>query len=134
MGIVAVVGIILGNGAYMIGEQLLGFYTTDPQVVQFGMNRLAIISTSYFLCGMMDVMVGSIRGLGYAIMPMIVSLLGACALRVVWILTIFQLYRTQFSLYISYPISWALTLAIHLVCYLVVRKKVLGKLKAEANT
>ncbi len=133
MSIVAVVGIALGNGAYMIGEQLLGFYTTDPQVVQFGMNRLAIISTSYFLCGMMDVMVGSIRGLGYAIMPMIVSLMGACALRVVWILTIFQMYRTQFSLYISYPISWLLTLAIHLICYLVVRKKVFSKLKAEES-
>lgn len=133
MGIVAVVGIVLGNGAYLIGEHLLGFYTTDPQVVQFGMNRLAIIATCYFLCGMMDVMVGSIRGLGYAVMPMIVSLLGACALRVVWILTIFQIYRTQFSLYISYPISWALTLTIHLICYLVVRKKVFAKLKAEES-
>ena len=95
------------------------------------MNRLAIISTMYFICGWMDVMVGSIRGLGYAIMPMVVSLLGACALRVVWIFTIFQIFHTQFSLYISYPISWSLTFTVHLICYLVVRKKVFAKLSAD---
>ncbi len=130
LGLVAVVGFIIGNGAYLFGETLLGFYTTDPQVVQFGMNRLAIISTSYFICGLMDVMVGTIRGLGFAIMPMIVSLLGACALRVVWILTIFQMYHTQFSLYISYPISWIITVAAHMVCYFVVRKKAFEKMNA----
>lgn len=128
LGLVAVVGLIIGNGAYIFGETLLGFYTTDPEVVQFGMNRLAIISTMYFLCGMMDVMVGTIRGLGFAVMPMIVSLLGACALRVVWIFTIFQMFHTQFSLYISYPISWAVTFAAHLICYLAVRKKAMEKM------
>ncbi|MBQ8598767.1 MAG: MATE family efflux transporter [Oscillospiraceae bacterium] len=132
LGIVFVVGAVIGNAAYFFGENLLGFYTTDPQVVAYGMNRLAIISTTYFLCGLMDVMVGSIRGLGYAVMPMIVSLLGACALRVVWILTIFQLYHTQFSLYISYPISWIVTFLVHLICYIVVRKKAFAKMKAEA--
>lgn len=132
LGIVFVVGAVVGNAAYFFGENLLGFYTTDPQVVAYGMNRLAIISTTYFLCGLMDVMVGSIRGLGYAVMPMIVSLLGACALRVVWILTIFQLYHTQFSLYISYPISWIVTFLVHLICYIVVRKKAFAKMQAEA--
>ena len=126
-GLVIAVGVVLGNGAYLAGEFLLGFYTTDPQVVAYGMNRLAVVSTMYFLCGMMDVMVGSIRGLGYAIMPMIVSLMGACVFRVVWIFTVFQMYHTQFSLYISYPISWTITFSVHLVCFLVVRKKVLGK-------
>ena len=129
MVLVTVVGILIGNGAYLFGETLLGFYTTDPQVIQYGMNRLVTISTMYFICGMMDVMVGSIRGLGFAIMPMIVSLLGACALRVVWILTIFQMFHTQFSLYVSYPISWTVTLIAHLVCYLIVRKKVFAKLQ-----
>lgn len=132
LGIVFVVGAVIGNAAYFFGENLLGFYTTDPQVVAYGMNRLAIISTTYFFCGLMDVMVGSIRGLGYAMMPMIVSLLGACALRVVWILTIFQLFHTQFSLYISYPISWIVTFLVHLTCYIVVRKKAFDKMKAEA--
>ena len=134
LGIVTVVGAVIGNLVYLFGEFFLGFYTTDPQVIQYGMNRLAIISTMYFICGWMDVMVGSIRGVGYAIMPMIVSLLGACALRVVWIFTIFSIFHTQFSLYISYPISWSITFAAHFVCYLVVRKKVYAKLDREAAT
>lgn len=129
--LVIVVGFTLGNGAYLLGDKLLSLYNADPQVIQYGMNRLGVISVSYFTCGMMDVMVGSIRGLGYAIMPMIVSLLGACLLRVVWIFTIFQAYHSQFSLYISYPISWVITFSIHLLCYLAIRKKIFAKMKAE---
>ncbi len=132
--VVTIVGAVIGNGVYFFGETLLGLYATDPQVIQYGMNRLAIISTMYFICGWMDVMVGSIRGLGYAVMPMVVSLLGACALRVVWIFTIFNVFHTQFSLYISYPISWFLTFAVHLICFFVVRKKVFAKMdKNECN-
>ena len=131
--LVTIVGLILGIGAYLGGNVLLGLYSTDPEVIGYGMNRLAVISASYCLCGMMDVMVGSIRGLGYAVMPMIVSLLGACALRVIWVLTIFQVYHTQFSLYISYPISWAVTFLAHLGCYLVVRKKAFAKLKDQLS-
>ena len=133
LGIVIIVGLVLGNGAYLMGNHLLGLYSSDAEVIQYGLNRLAICSALYFLCGMMDVMVGSIRGLGYAVMPMIVSLLGACALRVIWVLTIFQVYHTQFSLYISYPISWAVTFLAHLGCYLVVRKKAFAKLKDQLS-
>ena len=128
MGIVTVVGAVLGNLVYLFGETFLGLYNTDPQVIQYGMNRLAIISTMYVLCGWMDVMVGSIRGVGYAIMPMIVSLLGACAFRVMWVLAVFPMYNTQFSLYISYPISWSITFITHLICYFVVRKKVYARM------
>ncbi|MBQ7006685.1 MAG: MATE family efflux transporter [Oscillospiraceae bacterium] len=128
LGLVTVVGAVVGNGAYLLGNFLLGFYTTDPQVIVYGMNRLAIISTMYFICGLMDVMVGSIRGLGYAVMPMIVYLMGACAFRVVWIFTVFRMFHTQFSLYISYPISWTITFAVHLICFLTVRKKVFAKM------
>ena len=131
LGIVTAVGAVIGNLVYLFGEFFLGFYTTDPQVILYGMNRLAVISTMYFICGWMDVMVGSIRGMGYAIMPMIVSLLGACAFRVIWIFTIFRIFHTQFSLYVSYPISWSITFAAHLICYLVVRKKVYAKMDAD---
>lgn len=123
---VVAVGFTIGNGAYLFGNQLLGFYVSGDnaqEVIGYGMNRLAIVSATYFLCGIMDVLVGSIRGLGYGIMPMIVSLTGACLFRVIWIFTVFQIYHTQFSLYVSYPISWILTFSIHLICYLVVRKK-----------
>lgn len=121
---VMVVGLILGNGAYLFGHQILGIYSSDPEVITYGLERLSIICTTYFLCGIMDVLVGSIRGLGYAVMPMIVSLMGACVLRVVYIYTIFQWNSTLQTLYISYPISWALTAAVHVICFVIVRRKI----------
>ena len=84
---------------------------------------MGIIMLSYFTCGTMDVCVGAIRGLGYSIMPMIVSLLGACAFRVVWIFTIFAANRTLDCLYISYPVSWIITTLAHLICFIIVFNK-----------
>lgn len=120
---VAVIGAVLGNLAYLFGPQLLSLYNSDPEVIQYGMNRLQIVSSLYFMCGVMEVISGSMRGLGYAISPMIVALSGACAFRILWIYTIFARYPTQLVLYISYPISWVLTAVAHFVCYLVARKK-----------
>lgn len=121
---VTVIGLVLGNGAYLLGNQILGIYSSDAEVVAYGMERLAIICTTYCLCGIMDVMVGSIRGLGYAVLPMIVSLMGACVFRIVYIYTVFEWDRTLRTLYISYPISWAMTAAVHVLCFLIVRRKV----------
>lgn len=118
------VGLVMGNGAVFLGNQLLGIYSSDSQVIQYGLNRLRIIGTTYFVCGIMDCMVGGLRGMGYSVMPMMVSLTGACAFRVVWIYTIFAMNRTLPTLYISYPVSWAITFAAHMVCYLMVLKKV----------
>ena len=78
---------------------------------------------SYFLCGLMDVMVGSMRGMGYSFLPMIVSLIGACGLRVVWIFTVFQWHRSLFTLYLSYPITWTITALAHMACWYVVMYK-----------
>lgn len=125
--IVTAVGLFLGLGAYFFGDFLLGIFTSDREVIQFGLNRLAIIATFYFVCGWMDVLVGSLRGMGYSMIPMFVSLTGACIFRIVWVFTIFQIYRTQASLYISYPITWTITAAAHLICYLIIRKKMLAK-------
>lgn len=121
---VSAIGLIMGNGAVLFGNTILGFYSPDPQVISYGMQRMSIICTAYFICGIMDVMVGSIRGLGYAVMPMIVSLLGACVFRVIWIYTVFQWNRSLNTLYISYPISWALTALAHVICFVIVRKKI----------
>ena len=121
------VGIIMGNAAYLLGGTLLKLYTADPEVIQFGILRMRIICTTYCLCGMMDVAVGALRGMGYAIMPMLVSLTGACLFRVVWIYTIFQSYRTLECLYISYPISWGLTFAVHMVCFVIVFRRLLKR-------
>lgn len=119
----AAVGITMGGSAYLFGSQLLHIYTPDPQVVTYGLYRMSVVCTSYFLCGWMDCLACSVRGLGASILPMVVSIIGACLLRIVWVMTIFQWERTQLCLYLSYPVSWALTAAVHLICFLVIRKK-----------
>ena len=112
-------GLALGGAAVLFGRQLLSIYTDSPAVIDVGMDRLAIVCGTYVLCGIMDVMVGSLRGMGYSVMPMIVSLLGACALRVVWLQTIFQIprFHTPEVIYWSYPFSWAVTISVHVICY-----------------
>lgn len=122
--LVTAIGLVMGNGAVLFGNQLLGLYSTDQEVVYYGIMRMSIICTTYCLCGIMDVLVGSIRGLGYAVMPMIVSLMGACVFRIIWIYTIFRWNRTLETLYISYPISWALTAFVHMICFVIVKKKI----------
>ena len=122
-----VTGLVLGGGAALAGHQLLRFYSSDAAVIATGAERLRLICGFYLLCGIMDVLASSLRGLGYSVLPMVVSLVGSCLLRLVWIATIFQLNRTPFMLYISYPISWALTALVHLTCLLVVRRKLRQK-------
>lgn len=119
-GCVIAAGVILGGLATYFGPQLLGIYSDSPAVISAGMNRLGIVCTTYALCGMMDVMVGSLRGLGYSVMPMVVSLMGACLLRLIWVATIFQIpqFHTVQTIYWSYPVSWGLTFSVHLICFL----------------
>lgn len=116
---VVVTGFALSGLAILFGPQLLGIYSGSPAVVEAGMSRLVIILSTYAICGMMDVMVGSLRGLGQAVLPMIVSLIGACGLRLVWIATVFQIPRFHAieTVYFSYPISWILTFLAHVVCF-----------------
>ena len=81
----------------------------------------------------MDVMVGSIRGMGYAIMPMIVSLIGACGLRLVWLATVYRIpeYHSIKYIYMSYPVTWTITFLAHVVCFIIVRRKLNNKIKAN---
>ena len=135
LALVFVIGLVLGNGAHLLGQVLLGIYSGDPEVIAYGMMRLGVVSVTYCLCGMMDVVAGSVRGMGYSILPMLVSLAGACLFRIIWIFTVFQWQHTLFSLYISYPISWGLTICAHLVCYFAVRRRVFPqKGAAEQST
>lgn len=121
--LVSLVGGAMGMGAYVFGKYLLRIYSSDAEVIAYGLIRMRYVCVPYFLCGVMDTLVGGIRGLGSSIMPMIVSLLGACAFRVLWIFTIFQ-WKPEFHiLFLSYSISWALTAGAHMVCYLIVRRK-----------
>lgn len=125
-GCVIVVGTVLGMGAAAAGPMLLRIYTTSSGVVAAGMVRLGIICTTYALCGVMDVFVGSLRGLGYSVVPMIVSLVGACATRLVWLATVFQIdrFHTIETVYIIYPISWIMTATAHAISYMIVRRKI----------
>lgn len=125
LGMVVVTGLVLGWGAYFFGEELLGIYLPhDESAIQYGIARMGIIATSYFLCGIMDVLSGMLRGMGESMLPMIVSMIGSCLLRVVWIYTIFAADRTLPVLYLSYPVTWIVTEAVHFVCYLHVKKRV----------
>lgn len=123
LSIVTIVGLALGLSAYFAGNLLLSVYNSTPEVINYGLGRMAIISTTYFLCGIMEVLVGSLRGIGHSIMPMIVSIIGVCGVRIVWIFTLFALTRNLTILYLSYPVSWIFTSIIHYICYLVIRKK-----------
>ena len=121
-----VAGITVGSLSCIFGRPLLSIYTDSTLVVEEGMKRMIFIAAPYFICGIMDTMAGMIRGLGYSILPMIVSLLGACVLRIVWILTVCQLpafHHIEF-VYASYPVTWAITAAAHIVCYIIITKKI----------
>lgn len=123
LGLVTVTGIVLGNGVYLAGNILLRIYSEDAQVIEYGMLRLSIICTTYFLCGTMDVMSGMMRGLGHSVLAMIVSLVGACGLRIVWIFTIFAMFHRLDVLFLSYPVTWAVTTLAHVLCFLMVSRK-----------
>ncbi|MBE6839709.1 MAG: MATE family efflux transporter [Ruminococcus sp.] len=121
----AVTGIILGNAAYFLAEPLINIYDSRAAVVEAGTIRMGLVCCFYFTCGLMDCIVGNIRGMGFAVTPTIVSLIGACGLRIIWIATIFQIprFHTEFMLFLSYPITWIITFAVHLICYIFMRKK-----------
>lgn len=122
-----ITGVVLGNLAVFFGEPLLGVYSPSADVVAAGLGRMKVICTLYALCGMMDVLVGSLRGIGYSVVPMIVSLIGACGLRLLWIATIFQIpeYHSMRTIYISYPVTWTITFLVHLITFLIVSRKAL---------
>ena len=127
------IGLSLGILAYAFGPELLSLYATGDDiavVIQYGMIRMGIIMLTYFTCGTMDCMVGAIRGLGYSVMPTIVSLLGACGFRILWIYTVFVGEHTLSCLYLSYPISWTITTLIHIVCFVIAFRKAKRALNA----
>lgn len=126
LGCVTVVGLVLGTLMYALGPQLLSIYITDSQeAIAYGMLRLSYICLPYFLCGLMDVTTGALRGLGASFVPMLICVLGVCGIRIGWIFTVFRMeqFHTPQCLYISYAISWAVTALCQLVAFLVVYRK-----------
>lgn len=126
---VTAVGVIFGNLIVFFGNFFMGIYSDNPMVISAGIGRLSIICRFYALCGIMDVTCGCLRGMGASFMPMTVSLLGACGLRLLWIATIFrqEQFHSLSSLYISYPISWTITFSAHFICFMYIYKKLTKK-------
>lgn len=126
---VIVTGTLLGNMVVFFGNDLLQIYSNNPEVIAAGMVRLHYISMIYALCGIMDVMVGALRGIGYSIMPMIVSIVGVCVLRLVWLATVFQIpeYHRIETVYLSYPVTWILTSLVYIVFFIWVRVRTCRK-------
>ncbi len=136
VAIVTVVGVVLGVAAYVFSPQLLYIYNKDAAVIAYGVDRLAIVSTMYFLCGLMEVLVGSLRGMGRSFVPMLLSVVGVCGGRIIWIYTVFAAEHNLTMLYLSYPVSWLLAIVMHLITYFVVYghvKKVLRPEKKDEN-
>ena len=137
--IVCIVSMTLGGILFLSGQHVLKIYTDVPKEIEVGFIRLHYLCLPYFLCGIMDVMVGCLRGLGYSTLPMIVSIVGVCGFRIFWILGIFYNY-TDFQnvedlnmLYISYPISWIITFFAHLGCYLFASRKRIKLINQELS-
>lgn len=127
---VTTVGLLFGFGELLLGRQLASIYNDEPAIIEAAVYRMRMILPAYFLCGVMEVLVGQLRGMGYSFVPMLSSVFGACIFRSAWILTVFKIYETQFILYISYPISWLLTVVLHCVTLVVAYIK-LKKIKEE---
>ena len=122
------VGVTLGGGAYLFGNELLKIYTGEADVIACGLEILSITTVWYFLCGLMDLFPGALRGMGHSGVPMILSIIGTVGTRIVWIYWIFPYHRSLMVLFISYPASWIITIILQVICYGSVRRKVHGSI------
>ena len=114
--------LVLGCGAYFFGAEILQIYTEEADVIQCGVEILSITTVPYFLCGIMDLFPGALRGMGYSAVPMVLSIIGTVGMRVLWIFAFFPQHRSLYFLFISYPASWIATIVMQVVCYYFVRK------------
>lgn len=136
LGTVTVIGLALGLLVWALGRPLLSVYIQDGSenfdaVLEAGLVRMSVILPTYWICGMMDVMVGQLRGVGCSIVPMVVSLTGVCVFRILWIATVFQVHHTPEILYLSYPATWAVTFAAHLISWYVVSPKLFRRRRED---
>ena len=121
--------LVLGVGAYAFGSQILGIYTAEEDVIQCGLEILSITTVPYFLCGIMDLFPGAMRGMGHSAVPMILSVIGTVGTRILWIYVFFPQHRSLYFLFISYPGSWIATILMQAVCFWFVRKQCIREMK-----
>lgn len=118
---------------YLLRYQLLGFYADDPEIIAIGIKKLRMLCSFYIFFGIMQVFIGSIRGMGVSVTPMFISLFGICAVRLIYIATVFNSFHTLDVLYACYPVSWIITALLQGVLYFIVKKKTINKIKASLN-
>ena len=118
------VTLVVGICVYIFGEPILGIYTNSPEVIKYGMEVFLYTTSTYFICGLMDLFPGAMRGMGYSTVPMILSIIGTVGMRVFWIYCIFPFHHSLDILFISYPLSWIVTVIMQIICYIIVRKKI----------
>ena len=118
------VPLLLGCGAWLFGPQVLSIYTREKDVIESGMEILAITTVPYFLCGIMDLFPGALRGMGHSAVPMILSVIGTVGTRILWIFGFFPHHKSLYFLFISYPASWIITIVMQVICFYFVRKTV----------
>ncbi|HJA67282.1 MATE family efflux transporter [Lachnoclostridium sp. An169] len=123
---------VLGVGAYIFGDRILQIYTSDADVIQCGLEILSITTVPYFLCGIMDLIPGALRGMGHSAVPMVLSVIGTVGTRILWIYVFFPQHRSLHFLFISYPGSWIATILMQAVCFWFVRRQCIRNLKAKA--
>lgn len=124
LGLTVIVALVLGGGSYLFGAELMHIYTKSIKVVECGVDIMLYTTVTYFLCGIMDLLPGALRGMGHSTVPMILSVIGTVGTRIVWIYAIFPYHRSLDFLFISYPVSWLLTIVMQVICFYFVRKKV----------
>lgn len=128
-----VVPMVLGGLAYVFSRQLLSIYTDNQLDIEFGLQIMSITTFTYFLCGLMDMIPGAMRGLGHSTIPMIISVVGTVGTRLVWIFLLFPSHRSLYFLFVSYPVSWILTICAQITCFYFVRRKVMSMFKTAKN-
>ena len=119
-----VVTLILGSSVYVFGPELLHIYSDQTDVIQYGMEIFSYTTVTYFLCGLMDLFPGALRGMGYSTVPMILSIIGTVGVRIIWIYGLFPSHRSLTFLFLSYPVSWIATIIMQVICFWFVRKKI----------
>lgn len=136
---VTCVGVLMGGLIYLLRYPLLGLYgvkeVADDAMamlaLETALTRFKFILLPYFLFGIMDVCAGVLRGMGKAIVSTVISLVGICALRVVWLLTVFPQWPTLEVIFVSYPASWIVTEIVMFVMIQVLLKRIINKAEAE---
>ena len=139
--LVTVIGLVFGGAVFALGKPLLGIYGLDEspekaEALKNGMMRFYITALTYFICGIMDVMTGLLRGVGCSLVPMIITATGVCGTRILWIKLLFEqadYFHNMFWIYMSYPISWTISVIAQTIALIIVYKRIEKRMDSSSQ-